>query len=98
MEEPFFFEIYFRRAKLQIEGLGGSYGVERLAYYRTLPEMGPPATTIFEYPMGDRSWACELNEFMIDIQQRRVPNPGIREGKATLRVVETIYANSGFGS
>lgn len=94
----FSFEIYFRWAKLQIEGLGGSYGVERLAYYRTPPEMGPPATTIFEYPMGDRSWARELDEFMIDIQQRRVPNPGIREGKATLRVVETIYANSGFGS
>ena len=39
--------------KLHIEGLGGSYGVERLTYYRMLPEMGPPETTIWEYPRGD---------------------------------------------
>jgi hypothetical protein len=27
-------------AKLHIEGLGGSYGIERLTYYKMLPEMG----------------------------------------------------------
>jgi hypothetical protein len=39
-EDLFSFEIYFKRAKLHIEGLGGSYGVERLYYYKMLPEMG----------------------------------------------------------
>ena len=42
----FSFEIYGRDGKLQIDGLGGSYGVERLTCYRMLPEMGPPETTI----------------------------------------------------
>ena len=30
----FSFEIFGRLGKLQIEGLGGSYGVERLIYYQ----------------------------------------------------------------
>ena len=48
----FSLEIYGRRAKLHIEGLGGSYGPERLAFYQMLPEMGPPETTAWEYPHG----------------------------------------------
>jgi len=91
----FCFEVYFRRAKLQIDGLGGSYGVERLSYYRMLPEMGPPETTIFEFPRGDQSWAYEVSEFVTDIKQRRLPRPGITEAKSVLRVVETIYHTSG---
>ena len=93
----FCFEIYFRHAKLQIDGLGGSYGTERLSYYRMLPEMGPPETTIFEFPRGDQSWAHEVKEFVTDIEQQRQPRPGIAEAKSVLRVVETIYSTSGFG-
>ncbi len=40
----FSFEIYGRDAKLHIQGLGGSYGVERLYHYQMRPEMGPPDT------------------------------------------------------
>jgi predicted dehydrogenase len=93
----FCFEIYFRQAKLQIDGLGGSYGIERLSYYRMLPEMGPPETTIFEFPRGDLSWAHEVKEFVTDIEQQRLPRPGIAEARSVLRVVETIYTTSGFG-
>ena len=49
-KNSFSFEIYGRDGKLHVDGLGGSYGVERLAFYRMLPEMGPPETTIWEYP------------------------------------------------
>ena len=58
-KNTFSFEIYGRDAKLHIEGLGGSYGVERLHFYKMLPEMGPPETTVFEYPRGDQSWRLE---------------------------------------
>ncbi len=92
----FSFEIYFRHAKLQVDGLGGSYGVERLTYYRMLPEMGPPETVIYEFPRGDESWAFELNEFLEDIRLRRPPSPGLAEGKRTLEIVETIYRKSGY--
>jgi predicted dehydrogenase len=92
----FSFEIYFKRAKLHIEGLGGSYGLERLYYYKMLPEMGPPETVIYEYPRPEDSWALELGEFLEDIRLGRTPSPGLREGKRTLEIVERIYERSGY--
>jgi predicted dehydrogenase len=91
----FSLEIYGSDAKLHIQGLGGSYGVERLYHYRMLPEMGPPDTVIYEFPRGDMSWALETQEFVEDIQLGRTPVPGLREAKATLDVVEAIYAKVG---
>jgi predicted dehydrogenase len=94
-KNTFSFEIYGKHAKLDISGLGGSYGTERIAWYRMLPEMGPPETTIFEYPMADDSWETEWKEFDTDIRQGRDPRPGIADAQAALRIVERIYKNSG---
>lgn len=91
----FSLEIYGRDAKLHWEGLGGSYGVERLYHYQMLPQMGPPNTTIYEYPRGDESWKIEMQEFFEDIRLRRLPVPGLNEARAALRVVETIYQQCG---
>ena len=52
-KNTFSFEIYGRDGKIDITGLGGSYGTERMAFYKMLPEMGPPETLIHEYPMAD---------------------------------------------
>jgi predicted dehydrogenase len=87
----FSLEICGRDAKLHWEGLGGSYGVERLTYYQMLPQMGPPDTTIYEYPRGDESWKIEMAEFVEDIKTHRTPVPGLKEARAALAVVESIY-------
>lgn len=92
----FSLEIYGRDGKLAIDGLGGSYGVERLAYYRMLPQMGPPETTIWEYPGGDDSWRLETEDFITDIRQGREPSPSLRDGIRTLQIVEEIYRLSGY--
>ena len=87
----FSLEIYGRDAKLHWEGLGGSYGIERLTYYKMLPQMGPPDTTIWDFPRGDESWKIEMAEFFEDIKLKRTPVPGLKEAKAALMVVEEIY-------
>ena len=92
----FSLELYGRDAKIAIDGLGGSYGVERLSLYKMLPEMGPPETIIFEYPRGDESWAIETRAFVDDIRLNREPAPGLTEGIRTLEIVEQIYRQSGF--
>jgi predicted dehydrogenase len=89
-------EIYGKNAKLHVEGLGGSYGVERLTYYKMLPQMGPPETTIWEFPRGDDSWAVEFAEFLDDIQLKRKPSAGLDDARAALAVVEKIYRDSGY--
>lgn len=90
----FSLEIYGRDAKLHWEGLGGSYGIERLTYYKMLPQMGPPETTIYEYPRGDESWKLEMADFFEDIRLGRTPVPGLKEARAALAVVEHIYGKS----
>lgn len=87
----FSFEIYGRVGKLHIEGLGGSYGVERLSYYQMLPEMGPPPTTIWEYPGEDRSWHLEFQHFIGCIEQNRQPNGSLQDALAALQVVGSLY-------
>ena len=93
----FSLEIYGRDGKLHVEGLGGSYGVERLAFYRMRPEMGPPQTTIWEYPEADGSWALEFAEFVDDIRLGREPAAGLAQARAALAVVEQVYRQSGRG-
>lgn len=87
----FSFEIYGRDGKLHVDGLGGSYGVERLSYYKMLPQMGPPETTIWEFPGEDLSWAREFAAFAEFIEHGQTPNPGLSEAEAALQIVEQVY-------
>lgn len=92
----FSMEIYGKLGKLDLSGLGGSYGIEKITWYRMLPEMGPPETTAWEYPMGDNSWAVEIAEFFEDIRHDRDPAAGLRDAQAALKIVESIYSESGY--
>jgi predicted dehydrogenase len=92
----FSFEIYGRDGKIDINGLGGSYGTERLTYYRMLSEMGPPETMSWEYPMADNSWDIEFAEFLQDIELKRPPSAGLRDAIEALTIIEKIYRMSGY--
>jgi len=87
----FSLEIYGRLGKLHVEGLGGSYGVERLTWHRMFPEMGPPQSEVWEYPGPDTSWAIEFAEFTRDIAASRSPRPGLAEARVCLETVAAIY-------
>ena len=87
----FCFEIYGKHGKLQIDGLGGSYGVERLTYYHMLPEMGPPETTIWEYPGADISWQQEFEAFTHAIEQGETLCGDVNDAYRALQIVGEIY-------
>ena len=87
----FSFEIYGRDAKLHLEGLGGSYGVERLYHYQMRPEMGPPDTVIHEYPGADTSWADEWKDFSGATRGERGIGASAADALATLRIVAEAY-------
>ena len=92
----FSWELSGKNGKVQIDGLGGSYGVERLTWYRMLPQMGPPETTAWEFPMADNSWEVEMNEVFRDIENNRQPVPGLADALAVLDIVDKIYERSGY--
>ncbi len=87
----FSFEIYGISGKLHIEGLGGSYGTERLHYYKMLPEMGPPVTKTFEYPGKDTSWQSEFGDFCDSISGGREPCGTVEDAAAALTIVDSYY-------
>jgi predicted dehydrogenase len=87
----FSFEIYAKRAKLHIEGLGGSYGVERLYHYAMTPEMGPPPTTIYEYPGKDTSWELEWSDFTRAAEKGTRPSGDVVDALAALEIVDKLY-------
>ena len=95
-KNTFSWELSGKNGKVQIDGLGGSYGVERLTWYRMLPQMGPPETTAWEFPMADNSWEVEMNEFFRDIENSRQPVPGLADALAVLDIVDKIYERSGY--
>lgn len=89
----FCLEIYGKDGKLQIDGLGGSYGVERLTYYKMLPEMGPPETTIWEYPGADPSWQHEFGSFLYAIEHGGPLCGDLNDAYQALNVVKKIYGD-----
>lgn len=87
----FSFEIYGKYGKLQIDGLGGSYGAERLSYYQMSPQMGIPQTTVWEYPPADKSWELEFKGFIEAIKGKHALSGNINDAKKALEIVEKIY-------
>jgi predicted dehydrogenase len=90
----FSLEVFGRDGKLQVDGLGGSYGVERLTFYRMRPEMGPPETTSWEYPGEDTSWRDEYRHLLGCIRDGRPPSGGLEDALAALSVVDRVYGRS----
>ena len=95
-KNTFSFEIFGKNGKIEINGLGGSYGTERISFYQMSEKMGPPDTMIWEYPMADDSWDYEFSEFLDDIKLQRKPVVGIQDAHAALKIVGKIYKDSGY--
>ncbi len=95
-KNTFSMEIYGRNGKIDISGLGGSYGVEKITFYRMLPEMGPPETSSWEYPFADNSWEVEFLDFLEDIKLKRQPATGLSDAYEALKIVNNIYKESGY--
>jgi len=87
----FSFEVFGERGALVVEGLGGSYGVERLTLYRRPSRAGPPEEERVEFPGPDRSWESEWEEFLAAIRGGQEAPGGPEDGLAALRLVEAVY-------
>jgi predicted dehydrogenase len=87
----FRFEIFGQNGYLLAEGLGGSYGVERLTLGIRRQESGPPAQEVWEFPGPDISWQAEWQEFKTAIAERRQPLGNGHDGYQAARVIDAIY-------
>jgi predicted dehydrogenase len=84
----FSFEVMLQRAKIEVNGLGGSYGPERVTLYEMQPSMGPPPATTWESPPNDLSWHYELVDVLSALEGRAAVGASIDDAIATLSLIE----------
>jgi predicted dehydrogenase len=87
----FQFEIMLKSAKIQIDGLGRSYGQEKLTLYTMKPEMGPPTVKVTEYPEYDTSWKDENAIFFKRIADKDTSPQALEDGLYVWQTIEKIY-------
>jgi predicted dehydrogenase len=97
-KNTFSLEIYCLAAKLQVDGLGGSYGPHRLRIYRMGPELGPPALEEVRYPPADISWRAEWEHFAgaVAAADGRALLGDLHAAHDAWQQIEAAYATSGY--
>jgi predicted dehydrogenase len=93
----FSFEVFGRDGYVRVEGLGGSYGLERLEVGRRKPEGGAPEVEIVEYTGPDLSWQAEWQEFTSAIREGRQPLANGADGLQAMRVIAALYESARTG-
>ena len=87
----FSFEVALENAKIELSGLGGSYGIETCTLHTMLPEMGIPVTTVSEWPRDDESWERETVDALGAFSGEVAIGASLDDAIAVLRVVEEAY-------
>lgn len=94
----FSFEIYGQKGSLTIDGLGKSYGVERLTIAHRKPEGGVPDLEELVFDQPDTSWELEWQDFMAAITGRS-PYLGMpEEGVNAMRMLDALYRSAKAGA
>jgi predicted dehydrogenase len=91
----FSFEVVGELGAAAVEGLGGSYGEERLVLTRRRPEGGVPELEERVYPGPDASWTAEWDDFMGAVADGRPLHHGSpADGVAAMRMIDALYRSS----
>jgi len=93
----FSFEVFGRDGYVIVEGLGGSYGAERLILGRRLPAFGPPEERSTEFSGPDASWEQEWEEFVAAIHEERQPLGSGHDAWEAVKMVHAIYESQRTG-
>jgi predicted dehydrogenase len=91
----FSLEITCRTGKLQVDGLQGSYGPQRLTVHAMKPELGPPDTEHFGFGREDVSWAAEWESVHAAVTAGE-PVADLDSVRYCWTVIESAYAANGY--
>jgi predicted dehydrogenase len=89
----FSFEIFGSEGYAIVDGLGGSYGTERLIFGRR-EFLKPFAEEVTEFRGEDRSWYEEWKDFIACIKENREPLGSGYDGLIAMRLVNAAYESS----
>ncbi|MBI3010376.1 MAG: Gfo/Idh/MocA family oxidoreductase, partial [Candidatus Omnitrophica bacterium] len=92
----FSFEVFGKEGYAVIEGLGGSYGTERVCFGRREFD-APFAEETIEFRGADSSWKSEWEEFISALKEGRQPQGNVIDGAQAMRVILAAYEASRSG-
>ena len=92
----FSLEIMLQKAKIQVDGLGRSYGREKLILYKKKPEMGPVDKEEFLFGERDDSWENENKIFFEYIKKKKYSDTSIKDALYVLSIIEKLYKKNSF--
>jgi predicted dehydrogenase len=87
----FSLEIYCDSGKIEVTGLGGSYGVEQITLHKMSNQMGPPISQSWQFPGDDESWDLETNDFVKDIENDTFLTDNLVNSGHVLDLISDIY-------
>jgi predicted dehydrogenase len=90
----FSFELVGERGAIIIEGLGGSYGPERLTLVRRPEQFGVPEIAIETFADPDRCWLAQWEVLERAIRCGEEPSGSAADSLACLRVIEAARLSS----
>lgn len=93
----FSFEVHGELGSLSVEGLGGSYGEERLVRVRRRLEGGVPEVVEERFPGPDRSWELEWSDFVDAVETGAPRHGGVADGLAAMRMIDALYRSATSG-
>ena len=94
-KNKFSFEVTGERGSLIVEGLGRSYGQERLILQVRSKTGGAPEEKRFDFPTDDDSLAREWDDFLDAIRDLREPMSSGKDAWRTLQLVDALYESAG---
>jgi predicted dehydrogenase len=90
----FSFEIFGTQGSLAVEGLGKSYGVERLIETYRNEAGGSPDIREIRFEGPDESWRLEWEQFVSAVAQGTPYDGCPSDGVAVMRVLDALYRSS----
>ena len=92
-KNKFIFEIFCKYGKIEINGLGKSYGNEKLIIYKMSKNMGIPKKKIkiFSKLESSRSWQIEVDNFYTSIIKKKNCEPNITDVYKNLKIINDLY-------
>jgi predicted dehydrogenase len=93
-KNKFLLELIGEKGYLVVDGLGGSYGTERLVFGKRKVNGGVPDEEIVEFPGPDISWREEMKEFASAITENREPIGSGYDGLMANRLVGAVYESA----
>jgi predicted dehydrogenase len=93
-KNKFSFEIFGERGKIEINGLGKSYGTENLTLYKMKKKMGVPSIKNWKFSnKKDVSWKNEINDFFLRIIKDKPIESNILNASKNLKIIDQCYKN-----